>query len=477
MILPNFYLRARWPWEAALLASIVISLGVLAVSEIGHMRLQTGYELAVKEIRASAKLQELLATMTDAEAGQRGFLLTRREPYLESYKAALPKLVRIEGELHDYFQGEDDPRAQEDFKALEILIGQKASEMALTISLTREGRSDTAREITGSDIGREKMDLIRQKVAQLQQGERDRTTRLIGNSEFNRTLSRFSVALVTVLNIVLLVLLFRWLRHDWDAEAAKQQLLRDEQERLDRLVTQRTAQLDTLATHLQQVSETEKSLLARELHDELGAILTAGKMDVAWVRQHLGGDPAVLAEKLGRALKNLDSAVQAKRRIIENLRPTTLTNLGLVAALREHAEQAAERNGWKLLLDLPEDDWKLPEDASIALFRIAQESLTNAAKYAGAKNLRITLAEDAGQARLLVEDDGRGFRPADARPKAHGLTGMRQRMMGLNGTLDVFSEPGRGTRVRATLPLPPRPVPRPVEEGGLAGLLGEIQMH
>jgi signal transduction histidine kinase len=149
--------------------------------------------------------------------------------------------------------------------------------------------------------------------------------------------------------------------------------------------------------------------------------------------------------------------------------------------LREHAEQVAEQNGWALHLDLPDEEWKLPEDASIALFRIAQEALTNAAKYAAAKNIRVLLAEEAdreerGSVRLLVEDDGRGFHPADARPRSHGLAGKRPRMMGLNGTLDVISEPGRGTRVRATLPVPPEVhvaavplAPRGAEQAAMPG--------
>jgi signal transduction histidine kinase len=194
------------------------------------------------------------------------------------------------------------------------------------------------------------------------------------------------------------------------------------------------------------------------LHDELGAILTATKMDVAWVRQQLkDGMPPLLSEKLARALKNLDHGVQAKRRIIENLRPSTLTTFGLVMALREHAEQAAERNDWVLDLNLPDEPWTLPDDVSIALFRIAQESLTNAAKYAQAKNVRLRLWLQAGQVRLRVEDDGRGFATTDVRPRAHGLAGMRQRMQGLGGTLEVRSTPGRGTTVYASLPLPEEP--------------------
>ena len=452
------FLRARWRWELALLGSMLICLGVLGVSELGHLRLQQGYGLAAREINASARMGELLGHLSDAEAGQRGFLLTRRDSYLESYRTALPKVAQLAGDLSVYFRQYGDAVAQREFSGLLSLLGERTSEMDLTINLVRQGRADTAQEITRSDIGKEKMDLIRTRVGVLQKREQERAAARVRSWEFDRNLSRFSVALVSALNIVLLAVLFRWLRRDWAEQKRSQASLLEQQGRLDKLVQERTTQLEMLATHIQQVSENEKTLIARELHDELGAILTATKMDVAWVRQRLQPEQEAMAGKLARALRNLDQGVQAKRRIIENLRPTTLTTFGLVVALREHAEQAAEQNGWRLLLDLPTDAWTLPENASIALFRIAQEALTNAAKYAGANHVRVSLLCVADRVYLTIEDDGRGFVAADARPKSHGLAGMRQRVMGLDGTLEIRSEPGQGTVVRASLPLRPAPV-------------------
>ncbi len=462
--------RARWRWEVALAASIAICVGVLVISETGHMRLQSGYNSAVTEMRASAKLGDLLGDLTDAETGQRGFLLTRREAYLESYKAVLPKITALTGELTEYFRHSEDPRSPRDFADLVTVIGQKLSEMDLTINLVKQGKADTAGEIIGSDIGKEKMDQIRIKVAMLQQRERERTAAMIGTWEFDRNLSRFSVALVVAVNIVLLVVLFRWLRRDWEAENRKRPYLLEEQERLDRLVNEREAQLEVLAAHIQQVSENEKSALARELHDELGAILTASKIDVAWVKQHLGAEQRSLADKLARALKTLDQGVQAKRRIVENLLPTTLTSFGLPVTLREYAEQAGEQYAWKIDLELPDDDLRLPDNASIAVFRITQEALNNAAKYAKAKHVRISLICDDDTLRLEIEDDGVGFSAPDARPKSHGLAGMRHRMIGLNGVLEVKSAPGKGTMVRAMMPLP-----HPETEGGApAGTLSRL---
>ncbi len=238
----------------------------------------------------------------------------------------------------------------------------------------------------------------------------------------------------------------RWLARD-------RQNVTEAQQALERAVRERTAQLETLASHLQDVSETEKSRLARELHDELGAILTASRMDIAWVKGKLSAADAPLAEKLERAIKHLDQGIQAKRRIIEDLRPTTLVTFGLTTAVQEYAEQVREQAGWELQLDLPDTDPQLPESDTIALFRILQESLTNVSKSACASRVRISFTCDSNAAKLEVEDNGIGFRPGDARPNAHGLLGIRQRINARGGSLEVRSEPGQGTLVCAVMPV------------------------
>ena len=189
-------------------------------------------------------------------------------------------------------------------------------------------------------------------------------------------MSTLVAAGLSALNIVLFILLFRNLGIQLDSQARAQQQLITQQGKLDQLVNERTRQLKALGWHLQAVSENEKTQLAREPHDELGAILTASKMDVAWARRKLqDADPAVAA-KLTRALATLDQGIALKRRIIEDMRPTVLANFGLVTALRTLGDEAAQRNGWALDLHLPADDIQLDEQTEIALFRVAQESLT-----------------------------------------------------------------------------------------------------
>jgi signal transduction histidine kinase len=201
------------------------------------------------------------------------------------------------------------------------------------------------------------------------------------------------------------------------------------------------------------VSENEKTQLARELHDELGSILTASKMDVAWVNNKLKGAEPAMAEKLGRALANLDQGIALKRRIIEDMRPTVLANFGLVTALRTLADETAQRAGWTLELALPDDDIKLGEEVEIALFRVAQESLTNAAKYARASNVSIALALDDERVSMHIADDGVGIRPQDLqRTHTHGLLGMRQRVSARGGHIEIERRQPHGTDIRVTMP-------------------------
>jgi signal transduction histidine kinase len=234
-----------------------------------------------------------------------------------------------------------------------------------------------------------------------------------------------------------------------------QKQLITQQEELDQLVHERTRQLEALGWHLQAVSENEKTQLARELHDELGAILTASKMDVAWARRKLKDSAPELADKLQRALANLDQGIALKRRIIEDMRPTVLANFGLVTALRTLGDEAAQRNGWTLDLQLPADDVKLDEQIEIALFRVAQESLTNAAKYAHASQVTIGLVLQTGQVTLHIADNGVGIMPADlTRTHTHGLLGMRQRVAARGGRFEIGRGASGGTDIRVEMPLP-----------------------
>jgi signal transduction histidine kinase len=175
-------------------------------------------------------------------------------------------------------------------------------------------------------------------------------------------------------------------------------------------------------------------------------------MDVAWAHRKLKDSDPDISEKLKRALANLDQGIALKRRIIEDMRPTVLTNFGLVTALRTLADDAAPRHNWTLESHLPADDIQLDEQTEIALFRVAQESLTNAAKYARASKVSIALQVGDGQVALHIADNGVGIMPADLTRTHHGLLGMRQRVAAHGGRFDIQRGVPNGTDIHVVMP-------------------------
>jgi signal transduction histidine kinase len=243
---------------------------------------------------------------------------------------------------------------------------------------------------------------------------------------------------------------------DRERERARHmQELRAERDRLDDQVVLRTAELEDLARYLQTVREDERSHLARELHDELGGLLTAAKLDVARVRKRLPDAGADLAERIGHLAATLDAGIALKRRIIEDLRPSSLDHLGLTQTLRIQCSEFARRT--ELAVDASIAETGLAGEPALAVYRLVQEALTNISKYAQARQVHVMLEVADGQARLSVSDDGIGFDPAHTRLGAHGLAGMRFRVQSVGGRWQLHSAPGQGTTVRAEIPLPAVP--------------------
>lgn len=217
-------------------------------------------------------------------------------------------------------------------------------------------------------------------------------------------------------------------------------------------VANRTRELSSLSAFLQTHSEREKQRLARELHDQLGGILTPAKMDLAWLIAHQGDDPQ-FRDRMSRLSVMIDQGIDLKRRIIENLRPSLLDHLGLAAAVRWYVDETCVAAGLACQVKIGKLE-RLPADLEIALFRVAQESLNNVMRHAKATNLELVIERVSEGMRLAVCDDGVGIDDVErARATSHGLAGMAQRMRAIEGTLSIHSKKGQGTRVEAFLPL------------------------
>jgi PAS domain S-box-containing protein len=212
-------------------------------------------------------------------------------------------------------------------------------------------------------------------------------------------------------------------------------------------------ELRELSARVLEAREDEKTLLARELHDELGQLLTALKMDLGWLRERLPAPE--LAGKVNDMGEMLDKTVAATRRISADLRPLMLDDLGLAEAAGWLVEDFSKRSGVQCRLELaPGADFEgLSKAVATAVYRAVQESLTNIARHAGASNAWVVLSLDEGELRVEVEDDGRGIAPEDlAKSRSLGLKGMRERVAYLGGSLDIARAPRGGTRVRLRVP-------------------------
>jgi signal transduction histidine kinase len=161
-----------------------------------------------------------------------------------------------------------------------------------------------------------------------------------------------------------------------------------------------------------------------------------------------------LTAKLERALQALDDGVQIKRRIIEELRPTLLDNLGLTAALDWQVHEICDRAGLACTIETPSDDSRIPPKVGIALYRILQEALTNIVKYAKAKSVSVDLGVTGDDVTLLIEDDGVGI-PEGAQNNllSHGIAGMRQRVRALHGEFAISRRPEGGTMIEVNVPI------------------------
>lgn len=235
---------------------------------------------------------------------------------------------------------------------------------------------------------------------------------------------------------------------------------------LERRVAERTAELSAanaelhqasdglrrLSGHLNRVREEERAHIAREIHDDLGASLTAIQLELNWLQRRLAADPAAAAH-VDAALEIGQSAMQAVRRILNDLRPGVLDHLGLWAALECLLEETAARTGLSCTASIAPalERSRLGRDAEIAVYRIAQEVVTNVQRHAGAARLTLCARDDGRDLSIEIADDGRGMRVPEA-PASFGLLGMHERARAIGGMLSITSASGAGTTVRLQLP-------------------------
>ncbi len=423
------------------------ALALVGINEAGYRQSSGALTDVGDAQRMRLALNLLLQNILDAETGQRGYLLTGEARYREPYDDAVAKVDGQLSTLQQLYAGKPSEAAR--LAQLAKHVSRKLAEMEMSVRLRREGNEDAWKFVITTDVGREEMDAIRRQAQELISTSNDALQR--GQTQIAKSLrfARIGIALVALAGLGAFYLYLRQAHALRSVGERQQEALQRERNALEDEVRERTASLAELATHLQEVRETERGYLARELHDELGSLLTAAKLDVARLKSRLAEAPDAI-QRLQHLNELLNSGIALKRRIIEDLRPSSLSNLGLVASLEILGREFAEHSGMEIEMVL--EPVVLDEANQLTVYRMVQESLTNIGKYAQASEASIVMKNYGNHAIVEVADNGKGFDTQSSRPSSHGLAGMRHRVEAARGKLTVMSSAGQGTRLSAMLP-------------------------
>ncbi len=233
---------------------------------------------------------------------------------------------------------------------------------------------------------------------------------------------------------------------------ALENLLEVEKQAVEK-IRQSREQLRRLANHLQEVREEERTRIARELHDQFGQTLSVLKMDLAWLAKHLPGPDPSLQAKIDAMGAIIDATLQVLHRVCTELRPVILDDFGLAAAIQWQTEDFQSRTGIACSVTLDTEADKLSQDESTAVFRIFQEILTNVLRHAAATEIGVRLWEEDARLMLEIADNGKGIADTEIdSPTSLGLIGMRERVYGINGTIQFSGTQDKGTRVTVAVP-------------------------
>jgi signal transduction histidine kinase len=432
----------------SLILAVLAAAVLIGINETGYQQSTRSLDQIEEFTRTRNAVNRLLQQVLDAETGSRGYLLTGDPRYLEPYNASVVEISRDLDALRTLY-----PSVAPESTTLAQLtrnVQRKLAEMDLSVRMRKQGNEEAWKFVLLTDVGKEQMDAIREQAGKLIQGATDKMVDAQDQVQRSLEFARVGIAAVVLAALSAFYLYLRQSTRLKLAGEQQQAALQQERDLLENQVRERTASLAQLATHLQQVREEERGHLARELHDELGALLTAAKLDVARLKSRLGAQPPEVGERLVHLTEALNSGIALKRRIIEDLRPSSLANLGLTAALEILAREFSEHSGVEVAVSL--ENVELDEPAQLTVYRIVQESLTNVGKYADARQVDISLRDYSNHVEVEVRDNGKGFDLAQGKPSTHGLAGMRHRLEAAGGRFAVESSPGAGTRIQGVLP-------------------------
>jgi signal transduction histidine kinase len=440
-------------WYVAVPPFLIIGFlaALFFVTGEGQARLQEAGERLQKSAAREHAIDELQNSLARSVGAQRTFLLTGDPKYLSDYNKVVADVEPRLDDLRQAYAGSDTVAGVRD---LQVLIGKRLADLSMVLAIQQTQGNAAAVALVKTSLGSDTGVTIVDILDRLRDRETLEHRAAAAHWAGSLTLSRWVTLSGTIFNILLVAIASRLVYLDMRRRTALTAELRDQKLRLEQEVEDRTRELVELSTHLQNVAEREKASLARELHDELGGLLVGARMDISWAEQHLSKNDPDLRLRLNRVQQNLSAGVDLKRRIIEELRPTLLDNVGLFAALRWQMKETCGNAGLRCIESYPEEEPRFKSEASIALFRIAQEAFSNILKHSAAKTADISLDMDHETLLMRIADDGVGIPVGRFMAIAsHGLASMRHRVRALGGRLDVRSPASGGTMLIVQIPI------------------------
>ena len=440
-------------WYLALPPLLLIGFmgGLLILAVQGQSRLNVDDELVHDAAARERALDQFMGLIADADSEERGFLLTGNNSFLGAYQSVKAKFAPALDQLRSTYGSSNSSDAS--LRTLQALAAKKMAQLDASI-VAYQGPARSPEAILDSAASDQTTQDLVGLVRDLHSKESVELTADRTRLRWDLRLSNWITIGGAVLNIGLVILATFLVYGDMRRRARQATALRDQKQELERQVAERTRELTALSTHLQELSEQEKSALARELHDELGGLLVAARMDLSWLQQRLPTSDPAIESRFKRIHESLSAGVDLKRRVVEELRPTLLDNMGLFTALRWQFKESCRRTGLTCTESIPDVELEFNPDAAIGVFRVAQEALTNILKHADAKCADLAIEIQADTFVLRVADDGRGIPPNRSLPHtSHGLASMRHRIAALGGAWSATSPPNGGTVVTARIPL------------------------
>lgn len=224
------------------------------------------------------------------------------------------------------------------------------------------------------------------------------------------------------------------------------------QKRSEKKLAESYKKLQQLSMHLESVRTDERARIALTLHDEMGAMLAAIKMDIAWLASNLPAQMPQLSAEAAHITELVSDGIRTMHQIVTELRPNLLADVGLAAAIKNYVENFRQLTNIKCILALPDEEFMMDADQSLTLFRILQESLSNVLKHAQSHKVKILFSQRRESLLMVVKDNGIGFDSSMHNGRSRGLLGIRERALMAGGKASISSKPGKGVRVSVHIP-------------------------